>query len=78
MAATLRDNILFQAPFDLERYNTVIASCALQQDLAGLPAGDETELGERGVNLSGQWVTWFSSLAQSRLVQCGHWLNVML
>jgi len=31
----------------------VISACALEQDLAELPAGDETELGERGVNLSG-------------------------
>lgn len=35
------------------RYSEVIAACALEQDLAELPAGDETELGERGVNLSG-------------------------
>lgn len=35
------------------RYDAVIAACALEQDLAELPAGDETELGERGVNLSG-------------------------
>lgn len=35
------------------RYAAVIAACALEQDLAELPAGDETELGERGVNLSG-------------------------
>jgi ABC-type multidrug transport system fused ATPase/permease subunit len=35
------------------RYRAVISACALEQDLAELPAGDETELGERGVNLSG-------------------------
>lgn len=53
MAASLKDNILFQAPFDKERYNSVINACALNQDLAELPAGDMTELGERGINLSG-------------------------
>jgi ABC-type iron transport system FetAB ATPase subunit len=53
MAASLRDNILFQAPYDEARYNDVINACALNQDLAELPAGDMTELGERGINLSG-------------------------
>jgi len=31
--ATLRDNILFGCPFDSQKYDTVIAACALQQDL---------------------------------------------
>ena len=35
------------------RYDTVIAACALAHDIAQLPAGDATEIGERGVNLSG-------------------------
>lgn len=66
MAASLRDNILFQAPLELERYNTVISACALSQDLSELPAGDQTELGERGVNLSGELVcTVPSSIAES-------------
>lgn len=53
MAAPLRDNILFQVPYEEQRYNAVVAACALNQDLSELPAGDMTELGERGVNLSG-------------------------
>lgn len=35
------------------RYYEVISACALNQDLDMLPAGDETEIGERGINLSG-------------------------
>jgi len=31
----------------------VIESCSLSTDLKLLPAGDQTEIGERGVNLSG-------------------------
>jgi len=31
--ATLRDNILFGRPFDSRKYDAVIASCALQQDI---------------------------------------------
>ncbi|XP_048362920.1 ATP-binding cassette sub-family C member 5 [Sphaerodactylus townsendi] len=51
--ATLRDNILFGKEFDEERYNTVLSDCCLRPDLAILPNGDLTEIGERGANLSG-------------------------
>jgi len=50
---TLRGNIVFGREFDAERYDRVIESCALLDDLAVLPAGDMTEIGERGINLSG-------------------------
>ena len=45
--ATLRNNILFGAEMDQERYNCVIEACALSPDLAMLPAGDQTEIGEK-------------------------------
>lgn len=51
--ATLRDNVLFGRPFDRKRYDQVIEACALIADLAMLPAGDLTEIGEKGINLSG-------------------------
>ncbi|KAH0624286.1 hypothetical protein JD844_007979 [Phrynosoma platyrhinos] len=51
--ATLRDNILFGKEFEEERYNTVLNDCCLRPDLAILPNGDMTEIGERGANLSG-------------------------
>lgn len=51
--ATLRDNILFGKEYDEERYNTVLNGCCLRPDLAILPNGDLTEIGERGANLSG-------------------------
>lgn len=34
-------------------YNRVIEGCALNPDLKMLPAGDQTEIGEKGINLSG-------------------------
>ncbi|KAI8803437.1 P-loop containing nucleoside triphosphate hydrolase protein [Cladochytrium replicatum] len=52
-SGTVRDNILFGREFDKERYEAVIDACALRADLRMFPAGDQTELGERGVNLSG-------------------------
>ena len=50
---TVRDNIIFDQPFDEERYKMVIEQCALENDLANFPHGDETELGEKGISLSG-------------------------
>lgn len=51
--ASLKENILFGKPFDKERYEKIIEACALKSDLEILPAGDETEIGEKGINLSG-------------------------
>jgi len=50
----LQDNILFGRPFEEGFYKRVLSACALDADLADLPAGDMTELGERGINLSGE------------------------
>ncbi|KYB25511.1 putative multidrug resistance-associated protein lethal(2)03659-like Protein [Tribolium castaneum] len=51
--ATLRDNILFGKSFDKSLYDKVVEACALNPDFAMLPAGDQTEIGEKGINLSG-------------------------
>ncbi|KAF8740000.1 hypothetical protein AX14_009122 [Amanita brunnescens Koide BX004] len=53
MSATVRDNILFSHEYDEVFYNVVIEACALSQDLALLPQGDLTEVGEKGITLSG-------------------------
>ncbi|XP_050310916.1 multidrug resistance-associated protein 1 isoform X2 [Anthonomus grandis grandis] len=51
--ATLKDNITFGKPYDKFIYNKVIDACALKPDFDMLPAGDQTEIGEKGINLSG-------------------------
>ena len=51
--STLKDNILFGRTLDEEKYQHVLQVCALETDLKVLPAGDQTEIGERGINLSG-------------------------
>merc|ERR1719351_353044 len=51
--AKLKDNILFGSKYDEEKYKLAIENCALQPDLDILNAGDETEIGEKGINLSG-------------------------
>ncbi|KAG2504685.1 hypothetical protein JM18_009527 [Phytophthora kernoviae] len=51
--ATLRDNILFEQNYDADRYAQVLDASQLAMDLRALPNGDDTEIGERGINLSG-------------------------
>eukprot|EP00835_Amoeboradix_gromovi_P005060 NODE_442_length_8548_cov_0.231862.p1 type:complete len:1245 gc:universal NODE_442_length_8548_cov_0.231862:1465-5199(+) len=53
MNATIRENIVFGQDIDLVRYNGTIYDCALSRDLEILDGGDETEIGEKGINLSG-------------------------
>ena len=50
---TLQNNVLFGKDLVEERYEQIISMCELLPDLAILPAGDQTEIGEKGINLSG-------------------------
>ncbi|KAL3073878.1 hypothetical protein niasHT_034996 [Heterodera trifolii] len=50
---TLRRNVLFDGPFNEDKYWRVLDACALKADLKLLAAGDMTEIGEKGINLSG-------------------------
>lgn len=50
---TVRENILFGHKFDPEFYEHVLKACALSVDLKILPKGDKTEVGEKGISLSG-------------------------
>ncbi|XP_061466229.1 ATP-binding cassette sub-family C member 8 isoform X4 [Rhineura floridana] len=51
--ATVEENITFESPFNTQRYKAVIDACSLQPDIDILPHGDQTQIGERGINLSG-------------------------
>ncbi|KAI0360840.1 multidrug resistance-associated ABC transporter [Trametes cingulata] len=53
LSDTIRNNILFGAPYDEARYAKVIKQCALERDLSLFEAGDQTEVGEKGITLSG-------------------------
>ncbi|KAH0538877.1 hypothetical protein FGG08_004533 [Glutinoglossum americanum] len=51
--ATIKDNILFGRPYDAEWYLNVLDACALRPDIEVLADGDLTEIGERGITVSG-------------------------
>ncbi|XP_063816843.1 ATP-binding cassette sub-family C member 3 isoform X3 [Pseudophryne corroboree] len=51
--STLKDNILFGKTGNEKNYQKVLEACALLTDLEVLPGGDQTEIGEKGINLSG-------------------------
>ncbi|OZJ05798.1 hypothetical protein BZG36_00947 [Bifiguratus adelaidae] len=53
MNASLQSNITFGQPFDKVILDEVVEACALDVDINMLPAGIETEIGERGIGLSG-------------------------
>ena len=50
---TLRNNILFGKEFDKRKYVETLVACQLESDLKIMPGGDFTEIGEKGINLSG-------------------------
>lgn len=49
----IRDNILFSAPYDEERYYQVLDACSLLPDFAEFKHGDLSYIGENGIGLSG-------------------------
>jgi ABC-type multidrug transport system fused ATPase/permease subunit len=50
---SIRDNILFSAPYEEQRYKRTLDACALLPDLSQFKHGDLTFIGENGVGLSG-------------------------
>ncbi|XP_066432335.1 multidrug resistance-associated protein 1-like isoform X2 [Eleutherodactylus coqui] len=51
--ATFKENVLFGKTLDKDWYDNVIRACALLPDLKILSGGENTEIGEKGINLSG-------------------------
>ncbi|NXT94481.1 MRP1 protein, partial [Anhinga rufa] len=51
--ASVEDNILFGKEMDETWFNRVIDACGLQPDLESFPAGQKSEIGEKGINISG-------------------------
>jgi ATP-binding cassette subfamily C (CFTR/MRP) protein 1 len=53
MNASVKENIVFGHRWDPTFYDKTVKACALTDDFAQLPDGDATEVGERGISLSG-------------------------
>ncbi|KAK3310355.1 uncharacterized protein B0T15DRAFT_518279 [Chaetomium strumarium] len=66
----VRENIVFGLPFVEDRYRKVLAACALEKDIELLVDGDETEVGPKGVTLSGGQ-RWRVALARALYSRAG-------
>ncbi len=67
---TVKENIVFGVPFVADRYRRVLAACALEKDIELLVDGDETEVGPKGVTLSGGQ-RWRVALARALYSRAG-------
>ncbi|XP_010262474.1 PREDICTED: ABC transporter C family member 5 isoform X2 [Nelumbo nucifera] len=52
-SGNIEENILFGSPMDKIKYKSVIHACSLKKDLELFSHGDQTIIGDRGINLSG-------------------------
>ncbi|XP_042003812.1 ABC transporter C family member 5-like [Salvia splendens] len=52
-SGNIEENILFGSPMDKAKYKSVIQACSLKKDLELFSHGDQTIIGDRGINLSG-------------------------
>ncbi|KAJ9157202.1 ATP-dependent bile acid permease [Pleurostoma richardsiae] len=67
---TVRDNIIFGLPFNEVRYRKALKACSLEKDVELLVDGDETEVGPKGVTLSGGQ-RWRVALARALYSRAG-------
>lgn len=52
-SGTIEENILFGSPMNRMRYEETVRICSLEKDIELFAYGDQTEIGERGINMSG-------------------------
>jgi ATP-binding cassette subfamily C (CFTR/MRP) protein 1 len=64
--SSVKDNILFGTQYNAAQYEEAINVCSLTHDISILPQGDLTEIGERGINLSGGQKSVSTTINQSR------------
>ena len=61
----MRQNVLFGQKDNEVRFREVIRACSLEHDLEVLPNGEETEIGEKGINLSGALTNCYLAIVWS-------------
>jgi ABC-type lipoprotein export system ATPase subunit len=71
---TIRQNILHNCPYDQQRYLRVLHSCCLLEDLVSFPSGDQTFIGQKGINLSGGQK---SRIALARAIYSDHEIFIL-
>ncbi|KAL1880523.1 hypothetical protein VTK73DRAFT_5723 [Phialemonium thermophilum] len=69
-SGTVQANILFGLPLEENRYRKVLHACALEKDMELLAEGDQTEVGPKGVTLSGGQ-RWRLALARALYSRAG-------
>ncbi|MBA0732801.1 hypothetical protein Gogos_016867 [Gossypium gossypioides] len=52
-SGNIEENILFGSPMDKAKYKKVVHACSLKKDFELFSHGDQTIIGDRGINLSG-------------------------
>lgn len=52
-SGNIEENVLFGSPMDKAKYKSVLHACSLKKDLELFSHGDQTIIGDRGINLSG-------------------------
>ncbi|XP_024018043.1 putative ABC transporter C family member 15 [Morus notabilis] len=53
LTGNIRENILYGNEYDSAKYDRTVKACALMKDFELFSCGDQTEIGERGINMSG-------------------------
>lgn len=67
---TVQNNITFGLPFVEERYRKVLRACSLEKDIELLIKGDKSEVGPKGITLSGGQ-RWRVALARALYSRAG-------
>ncbi|XP_071719708.1 ABC transporter C family member 5 [Rutidosis leptorrhynchoides] len=52
-SGNIEENVLFGNPMDKAKYKRILGACSLKKDLELFSHGDQTIIGDRGINLSG-------------------------
>lgn len=76
MDGTIRENILLGREFKLELYSAVVKACGLNVDMVQLRDGENTIVGDRGVQLSGGQVSAIVQFLHSSLVSSLTYLSL--
>jgi len=53
MSGTVKENILMGDTYDPDKFDQVVQACCLDHDIANFESGIDTEIGERGITISG-------------------------